>query len=205
MNTTAPEKLTPTAADHYPEEMLVRDARDAYFAKYGLDDGGYDDDWVFFWFGWIPAVLPNTRGRKRAIRAHDMHHIATGCNAVYDEGELDVVAFELRAGGPGWFAMGWQILLSLFALGLVLRPRQLWRLFLRARGARNLFGATVDESIYGLTVGELRARMRLGPERTEWDRRDVLEFLGWSLLSWLYVAALLAAIAGLLCLGASLL
>src|SRR5688500_7510363 len=115
---------TATAStDLYDDRLGVAQARDRYLERYGLGDGGYDADWTFTWFGPVPVVLPNFASRKRALRAHDLHHVATGCNAVWNQGELDVTAFELRGGGPGRLLLGWAIIVPLFALGLVLRPR----------------------------------------------------------------------------------
>jgi hypothetical protein len=203
MNTTTTKPASATQSTC--NETRVSDALAAYLERYDLGDGGYTDDWSVFTFGWVPVMLPNTDGRKKALRAHDMHHLATGCNAVYDEGELDLVAYELRSGGPGsFYLMGWMILLHLFALGTLVRPRHLFRLFVRARGTRNLFGKTVGEEIYGLSVGELRERLGLTRKGLVWNARDAMEFLGWTLLSHTLVGVELGLFAGLLYLGTTL-
>jgi hypothetical protein len=160
-------------------DETVAQARDRYLAASGLGDGGYDDAWVFSWLGWLPVAFPNTAGRKKAIRAHDLHHVATGYDAVWKRGEIDVSAWELGSGGCGPFALGWWIILSLFALGLVVRPRGAFRAFVRGRGARNLFGTTVDASIDGLRLGELRARLGVGSARAA-TRADALAFALWA-------------------------
>src|SRR5215470_16967968 len=82
--------------------MLVRDARDDYFTRYGLTPQSYTEDWTFLWFGPVPVLLRNTAGRKRALPAHDLHHVVTGCDAVWNQGELEVTAYEVRSGGCGW-------------------------------------------------------------------------------------------------------
>src|SRR5687767_9476571 len=112
MNTTTTAPAAHDVQDRYDDQLLVSEARDRYLSRYGLDGGGYEDDWTFTWVGWVPVVVPNTPARKKALRAHDLHHVATGCNAVWKQGEIDVAAYELRAGGPGRFGMGWWIIPS---------------------------------------------------------------------------------------------
>ena len=165
------------ALDPYPAELRVGEARAAYFERYGLDDGGYEADWAYLKFGGVPVVLRNTRTRKRLIRAHDLHHLATGCNAVWNQGELDVVAFEARSGVRHAFLMGWVIVLNLFTLALLIRPRTLFRCFVQSRGARNLFGApigTIDDS---MTVGELRRHLGFASRPLSTTRDDRIAFL----------------------------
>lgn len=182
MNCTAILETTRSipVMEWYDEELAVADARDQYLKRYGLGDGGYDDDWVFAWVGWLPVVLPNTAGRKREIRAHDLHHVLTGLNARWYEGEIDVSAWEIAAGGCGKFLFGWAILLSMFALGLLIRPRAMFGAFLRGRGARNLFGTTVDGRIYEMKLGDLRRLVGLTKSTLRPTRADRLAFLGWS-------------------------
>ena len=75
----------------YDNAMSVRDARDKYFADNGFGDGGYHDRWVRFKIGPLPVAIPNTASRKRAVRLHDLHHVATG----YDtdlRGEAEIEA-----------------------------------------------------------------------------------------------------------------
>ena len=61
----------------HPDDQPTGTALLEYFKRYGLGDGGYDEDWAHLKLGVVPVVLPNTDGRKRNLRAHDLHHIAT--------------------------------------------------------------------------------------------------------------------------------
>ena len=50
-----------------------------YFRENGIpEDGGYEDDWVRIQLGPIPFRFPNTQGRKRGVRLHDLNHVVTG-------------------------------------------------------------------------------------------------------------------------------
>ena len=81
----------------YPEHLPLRDARRLYFdANHFGADGGYGDKWVDFKLGKVPFPIPNSPGRVRAVRFHDLHHVLTG----YDTstiGEFEISAWEIAA------------------------------------------------------------------------------------------------------------
>lgn len=53
-------------------------ARAWLFALGGLgDDGGDGDAWVELKLWRVPLAFPNTEGRRRAVRFHDLHHVLT--------------------------------------------------------------------------------------------------------------------------------
>ena len=63
----------------YDPTLTMEAARAQYFRDNGFgDDGGYDDPWVDFKLGPVPMPFPNSKGRLRAVRYHDLHHILTG-------------------------------------------------------------------------------------------------------------------------------
>ena len=96
----------------------------------------------------IPMPFPNTKGRVRAVRYHDLPHILPGY-ATDLMGELEISAWELGAGCKNFFT-AWQLNLSGLAGGMALSPRRMLRAFRRGlgsadrrrpEGARRLIGA----------------------------------------------------------------
>lgn len=121
----------------YEDALRVRDARARYFESNGFGDGGYDAKWVKLALGPIPFAFPNGAARVRAVRLHDLHHVATG----YDTnvlGEAEIGAWEIGSSRLGLSAsapeatgidpaafLGWSALALLLALAtsaLVLAP-----------------------------------------------------------------------------------
>lgn len=141
---------------HYPETMTMREARKLYFEANGFgDNGGYDDPWVDFKLGPIPMPFPNTKGRVKAVRFHDMHHVLTG----YDTdiaGEFEISAWEIAAGCKGMFA-AWWLNLGGLAGGLFRAPRRTFAAFVRGRRGKTAYGESLDD-VLDLTVAEARAR-----------------------------------------------
>jgi hypothetical protein len=143
----------------YDDAMTVREARAKYFADNGFGDGGYEDRWVRFKVGPFPVAIPNTGSRKRAVRLHDLHHVATG----YDtdlRGEAEIAAWELAAGCKDHVA-AWLLNLGALPLGLFLAPGRLLDAWRRGRRSRSLYDGEFRESLLDMTVGELRARLRV--------------------------------------------
>ncbi|MBX3251644.1 MAG: hypothetical protein KF901_30990 [Myxococcales bacterium] len=140
----------------YADRETMREARDRYFEANGFGaDGGYGEAWVDFRLGPIPLPFPNTPGRVRAVRYHDLHHVLTG----YDtdpRGEFEISAWEVGAGCEGFFA-AWVINLGGLVAGMLSAPRRTFAAFVRGRRSRSLYGLDVDELLDG-RVGELRAR-----------------------------------------------
>lgn len=140
----------------YPETMTMHEARRVYFDANGFGEtGGYDDAWVDFKLGPVPMPFPNTKGRLRAIRYHDLHHVLTG----YDTdivGEFEISSWEIAAGCKG-FGAAWALNLGGMAGGLVRAPRRVFAAFVRGRRQRTTYGENLDD-LLGLAVGEARAR-----------------------------------------------
>lgn len=136
-------------------ETTLRTALRTYFADNGFgQDGGYDDPWVDFSLGPIPLPFPNTEGRKRAVRFHDLHHILTGyrTNAT---GEFEISAWELGAGCKDFHAARF-INLGGFVSGILSSPRLTFRAFVRGRNSRSLYGERYED-LLDLGVPEARA------------------------------------------------
>lgn len=175
---TRESPLAPNSScrDRWDDTQSVESAYAEFLARYALGDGGYGDNWVQGKVGIVPILLPNTKARKREIGAHDLHHIATGCNAIWHEGEIDIAAYELRSGGCGRFVMGWLIMLGFFFVGLLVRPRSVFQTFVAARGGKNLFGRRVGREVLAMTVAEFRAQLRVPRELRAATRRDYVLF-----------------------------
>ena len=139
---------------HYAPSLTLRAARDLYFAanKFGAD-GGYSSPWVDFKLGPIPMPFPNSPGRVRAVRFHDLHHILTGY-ATDTLGEFDISAWELGAGCKDFYA-AWQLNLTALATGMIVSPRRMLNAFRRGRRSESLYGRDLEE-ILARTVGEMR-------------------------------------------------
>lgn len=144
----------------YEDTMTMRAARKRYFDvnKFG-DAGGYEDKWVDFKIGPIPMPFPNTAGRIRAVRFHDLHHILTDFDTEI-AGELEISAWEIAAGCKDFHA-AWILNLSGMASGTFLRcPIRTFRAFVRGRHERTTYGEDLDRML-DLSVAE--ARMRFAP------------------------------------------
>lgn len=141
----------------YPEEMPVTQARARYFEDNGFGaDGGYDDAFVELALGPVKIPFPNTKGRARAVRYHDLHHLVTGYGTDFAS-ETAISAWEIGA-GCGTSVAAWLIDLSAMGVGIVAQPRLTWRAFLRGRRSKSLFMEPF-EPLLALSVGELRARV----------------------------------------------
>lgn len=175
------------AKANYDPASTMRDARTLYFQVNGFgESGGYDDPWVDFKLGPLPMPFPNTPGRVRAVRYHDLHHVLTG----YDTdivGEFEISAWEIAAGCKG-FVAAWQLNLGGMFGGLLVAPRRTLRAFLRGRHSRTLYGDEL-EALLQSHVGELRARMGVDRPTPSPGVADVLLF-GVSLAAGLVVGVI---------------
>jgi hypothetical protein len=89
--------------------------------------------------GPVTLVLPNLAWRRRAIEAHDLHHVLTGY-ACTMSGECEMAAWEFGAGRmPHWGAT--LFCLPLVLAGLVFVPRRMFRAFAAGRRSHSLHGA----------------------------------------------------------------
>ncbi|HSS78773.1 MAG TPA: hypothetical protein VLV54_18785 [Thermoanaerobaculia bacterium] len=159
----------------FPDSMPLIDARRQFFAASGIDqDGGYKKS--LFWLGlkWFRVPVPNTAGRVRAVRLHDLHHIATGYPTTW-RGEAEIAAWEL-AGGCGRYVAAWVLNLYAFAVGIFIAPHALWRAFLRGRRCRNLYEIGFQNAGLQAPVGDLRWRLGLLSEAPAGSVRAALAF-----------------------------
>lgn len=157
------------ANDSQPELLSVREARRRYLAANGFN-GSYDEAWVvLFHLGPIPVGFPNSKARVRAVRLHDLHHVATGYDTSF-VGEAEIGAWEIGA-GCGRHLPAWVLNSAAMALGVFLAPRRTWQAFVRGRKSLSLysrqhFGGEFREEYLDWSVGELRAKLQLVPRAT---------------------------------------
>lgn len=137
----------------------MKAARADYFADNGFSEAQYHDRWIKLPVGPLAVYIPNSRSRKRAVRLHDLHHVATGYDTSW-RGEAQISAWELGA-GCGRYAAAWLLNLAGMALGFVIAPVRTWRAFRRGRRCRALYASGWSDELLTLTVGELRDRLGL--------------------------------------------
>lgn len=166
----------------YADASTLRDARRVYFDANGFGaDGGYAKRWVKVKMGPVPFWFPNSEGRVRAVRYHDLHHVATG----YDTdltGEGEIAAWEIASSCRDHYAAWWLNLLAM-AIGCAIAPARVFCAFVRGRHTRNLYAEPFDDALLASSVGALRARLGLAgapPTPTPGDRAA---FAGWACAS----------------------
>jgi hypothetical protein len=162
----------------YADSLSLRDARRVYFDANSFgDDGGYAKRWVLVKLGPVPIWFPNSAGRVKAVRYHDLHHVATG----YDTdlvGEGEIGAWEVASGCRG-FVAAWVLNLVAMVLGSVLAPARVFRAFVRGRHSRNLYGDAFDDALLASSVGALRQRLGLDGAPPSPTTSDRAAFAGW--------------------------
>lgn len=137
----------------------VREALEHYLAINGFSTDAYTAPTVDIPIGPLTITLPSSPGRRKIVRWHDLHHVATGYGTDLT-GEAEVGAWELRAGCTN--LAGYAYNAMAVAVGLVVSPRRTLRAFADARGATTLYRLAIEyDEALALDLTELRARMRL--------------------------------------------
>jgi hypothetical protein len=165
----------------YAGPSTLREARQVYFDAYDLGEGGYTSKWVELQrIAGIPIGFPNSPGRIRAVKLHDLHHVLTGYAADW-LGEAEIAAWEVGAGCGRHYA-AW--VLNLFAMqyGIVLAPRRVARAFARGRRSASLYGAReLDEAMLDRSVSEVRSELGLDRSAPAPSFVDIVALAGWTL------------------------
>ena len=157
------------------EEVTLGDALAAFRARNGLPS---DETAARSWhcgIGPLTLHFPNFGWRKRAILAHDLHHVLTGypCNL---RGEFQVAAWEFGAGPmPHWGAR--LFCLPLVVSGLVWSPRRIWRAYCDGLNATSLHGNRIDGALLSSPVSVVGRRVKTRGSRHRWRRARFLGLL----------------------------
>lgn len=134
----------------------LRDFRDSN----GLSHDESDARWWIVRADLALLPLPNFAWRRRAIDAHDVHHLLTGYPCTV-QGELLIAAWEWGAGRyPHWGAT--LFCGPLVLAGLIFMPRRILAAWRRGRGSRSLYRHTDLDRLADLPLAE--ARLLVAPE-----------------------------------------
>lgn len=94
--------------------------------------------------GPLTLRFPNFAWRRRALAAHDLHHLMTGYPMTM-RGECQMAAWELGAGRyPHWGAT--MFCTPLILLGLIWSPAAIWRAYRSGRSSQSLYSALEEIS-----------------------------------------------------------
>ena len=122
--------------------------------------------------GPVVLCLPNFDWRRKAIEAHDLHHVLTGYSCTM-AGECRMAAWEFGAGRmPHWAASGF--CLPLVLAGVLREPRTIFFAFAAGRRSYTLHGAAVSDVL--LTAPLPQARAALAQQRAAQPWPDRLRF-----------------------------
>lgn len=165
---------------HYEPDQTVREARARYFEENGFGvTGGYEEKWVKLAFGPLRFGFPNSEARVRAVRYHDLHHLATEYDTDW-VGEAEIAAWEIASSCRDHVA-AWVLNLYAMQVGLWIAPRAVWRAFVRGRHSRNLYAEPFEDALLEENLGELRKRLALDGATPRARFGDRVRFVGWSL------------------------
>ena len=144
-----------------PSEMTVREARDVYPAENGFTVAAYEALTTQGSFLGHKFAVPNPPAHQRAIRLHDLHHVATGFGTDH-AGEGEISAWQLRRGlgGAGLYVRS--VVLANAGLGIALATRRTLAALRQPSAGGSLFRVNIDyESLLEQSVGELRAMLAI--------------------------------------------
>ncbi|MGX1199501.1 hypothetical protein [Parvibaculum sp. MBR-TMA-1.3b-4.2] len=111
--------------------------------------------------GPLSLRLPNFHWRRKAIVAHDIHHLVTNypCSI---KGECLIASWEFGA-EPFRHPATLVFCLPLVFLGCFMAPRETWQAFRRGKSATSLHNRPLDPEIWSLSLDELRDRLHKTP------------------------------------------
>jgi hypothetical protein len=168
----------------YGPESTLLEARRLYFEANGFPlDGGYEAKWVDFELGPIPMPFPNSDGRRRAVKVHDLHHVLTGYQTDI-HGEAEISAWELAA-GCGDMVAAYLLNMGGMALGMMISPRRTWRAWVRGRQSGMLYRTRIDDELLQRKLRDVRSELRLDEQPGPASIGDALLFFAyWQVGAW---------------------
>jgi hypothetical protein len=174
------------------ETTTLGEARSTYYQVNGFgEDGGDSLAWVPLQIWRFTIKIPNSDGRRRAVRIHDLHHVVTGYQTDL-RGEAEIGAWELATGCLRWPAA---FVLNLFALaiGIVIAPRRMARAWARGRRTHNLYSNDGVDHLLPRHLGEVRRELGLDDARPHVRLRDAIAVTLAALPALVVLVALVAA------------
>jgi hypothetical protein len=156
------------------------------------DDGGDSLKTVPIKVWKLTLQVPNTDGRRRAVRIHDLHHVLTGYGTTWT-GEAEIAAWELASGCFRWPAA---TVLNLGALGvgLFIAPLRVARAWSRGRQTNNLYGEDGVDHLLPRKVEEVRTTLGLDRTEVKTRIRDVALLAALTLVPIAAIAAVIHAL-----------
>jgi len=179
------------------EASTLGAARATYYQVNGFgDDGGDSLEWVPLKIWKFTLKIPNTDGRRKAVKIHDLHHVVTGYRTDL-RGESEIAAWELASGCrrmPAAFVLN----AGALAIGILIAPIRVARAWARGRQTQNLYTEDTVEHLLPRDVDEVKTKLGLAGEAPRVRVRDALAVTFAALPPLAVLAALVAGpLAGL--------
>ena len=190
--------ISPATTPAVSDSTMIGDALAAYWIAHELPpDGGATDRVFHVRIGPLTVPLPNPPGRRRAVVFHDVNHLVTGYNTTFSQGEVVIAGFEVGAGcGPYWIV--WYINLSMMALGILFRPRDVFAAFVRGRRSASIYRQETDPAALSrMSLAQVRALLEVDRRAEPAEAADRAAFVAWgAIAAMVLVGPLLAIVAG---------
>jgi hypothetical protein len=144
--------------------MGVREALEHYLAENGFTTAGYTSarsEGSLFGFKFS---VPNPPSHQRALRLHDLHHVATGFGTDH-AGEAEISMWQARRGlhAGGHYVAA--IVLTNVLIGFLAAPRRTLAAARLPGAGGSLFEVDIEyDTLLGLTLGDLRRLLGLPVE-----------------------------------------
>ena len=156
----------PSRGRPLPASWSVEAGRDAYLNENGFTVAEYDKPFAEYPLFGFQLPVPNLAARRRAVRLHDLHHVATGYGT--DKvGEAEISAWELRRGLKSLGPYVGAIVIGALLFGVPLAPRRIWRAFMASGSNQgpSLYPVAIPyETLLQLSIAELRQELGIPPE-----------------------------------------
>lgn len=146
-----------------PASMVVRDALEHYLAENGFTRDGYTSPRSEGSLFGLKISVPNPPSHQRALRLHDLHHVATGFGTDH-AGEAEISVWQASRGLSSGGHYVAAIVLANVLIGFLAAPRRTLAALRLQSSGRSLFDIQAPyEQLLALTLGELREHLGLPP------------------------------------------
>jgi len=153
----------------YDDSLILKDALQIYFSRHHFPNGGYEKKFFNIKIGKLKIPFPNTEGRKKAVKFHDIHHVLTEYDADWP-GEVEIGGWEIGS-GCGKHYIAWFLNFGSFTWGVFSYPQKLFKAFMHGRNTKtNFYYDTIyNDQLLNSRIGELRKKLHF-----QFDRRNTL-------------------------------